>query len=185
VAANIGQGMALHFGLVGLLLNPFLLFIALFVWSGAGQEAAMRRMRAALGGIPLERAMITDFRTLAPTDTLAHAVDLLLTGAQQDFPVVDGQTVVGILNRTDLLAALARHDQQSPVSDSMRRDFLVADASDMLDGVFQKLQAHECHTAPVLRRGNLIGLLTMENLGEFLSIQAALAAPPRTRRVAG
>jgi Zn-dependent protease/CBS domain-containing protein len=185
VAANIGQGMALLFGLVGLFLNPFLLFIALFVWIGAGQEAAMTQMRSALGGIPLERAMITDFRTLAPTDTLAHAVDLLLTGAQQDFPVVDGQTVVGILNRTDLLAALARHDQQSPVSDSMRRDFLVADASDMLDGVFQKLQAHECHTAPVLRRGNLIGLLTMENLGEFLSIQAALAAPPRTRRVAG
>jgi Zn-dependent protease/CBS domain-containing protein len=184
VAANIGQGMALLFGLVGLFLNPFLIFIALFVWIGAGQEAAMTQMRSALGGIPLERAMITDFRTLAPTDSLAQAVDLLLTGAQQDFPVVEGQTVIGILNRADLLAALARRDRDSPVSDAMRRDFLVADASDMLDGVFQKLQTHECHTAPVLRRGHLVGLLTMENVGEFLSIQAALSTPARSGRTA-
>ena len=184
VAANIGQGMALLFGLVGLFLNPFLLFIALFVWIGAGQEAAMTQMRSALGGIPLERAMITDFRTLAPSDPLARAVDLLLTGAQQDFPVVDGHTVVGILNRADLLTALARRHEEAPVSEAMRRDFLVADASDMLDVVFQKLQAHECHTAPVLRRGSLIGLLTMENLGEFLSIQAALSAPARSGRPA-
>ena len=182
VAANIGQGMALLFGLVGLFLNPFLLFIALFVWIGAGQEAAMTQMRSALGGIPLERAMITDFRTLAPTDSLAHAVDLLLAGAQQDFPVLEDHTVVGVLKRADLLTALAQRDRQSPVSDAMRRDFLVADASDMLDVVFQRLQAHECHTAPVLRRGNLIGLLTMENLGEFLSIQAALTGPTRGGR---
>jgi Zn-dependent protease len=65
IAANIGQGMAFLFGLVGLFSNPFLIFIALFVWIGAGQEAAMTQMKSALGGIPLERAMITDFRTLA------------------------------------------------------------------------------------------------------------------------
>lgn len=174
LAANIGQGMALLFGLVGMFSNPFLLFIALFVWIGAGQEAAMTQMKSALGGIPLERAMITDFRTLAPSDSLARAVDLLLSGAQQDFPVVEGRTVVGILNRADLLRALAGHDQQSPVSEVMRRDFLVADASEMLDLVFQRLQGHECHTMPVVRRGDLIGLLTMDNLGEFLSVQAVL-----------
>ena len=80
LAANIGQGMAFLFGMLGLFFNPFLIFIALFVWIGAGQEAAMTQMKAALGGIPLERAMITDFRTLAPQDSLARAVELLLSG---------------------------------------------------------------------------------------------------------
>lgn len=178
LAANIGQGMALVFGLIGLFSNPFLIFIALFVWIGAGQEAAMTQMKSALGGIPLERAMITDFRTLAPDDTLAHAVELLLSGAQQDFPVVDRRGVVGVLTRGDLLAALARQEQRAQVAQVMRRDFLVADASDMLDTAFQRLQGHACHTIPVVRHGQLVGLLTMDNVGEFLSVQAAIRKQP-------
>jgi len=186
LAANIGQGMALAFGLIGLFFNPFLVFIALFVWIGAGQEAAMTQMKSALGGIPLERAMITDFRTLAPNDSLTRAVELLLSGAQQDFPVVDAGAVVGILTRGDLLTALARQEQQAPIEQVMRRDFLVADASDMLDLTFQRLQDLKCRTIPVVRRGNLVGLLTMDNVGEFLSIQAALAGRPGPRtQVAG
>lgn len=182
LAANIGQGMALVFGLIGLFGNPFLMFIALFVWIGAGQEAAMTQMKSALGGIPLERAMITDFRTLAPDDPLAHAVELLLSGAQQDFPVVDARAVVGILTRGDLLTALARQEQRAPVAQVMRRDFLVADASDMLDITFQRVQGHECHTVSVLRHGDLVGLLTMDNVGEFLSVQAAIGTQPAGRQ---
>jgi CBS-domain-containing membrane protein len=128
--------------------------------------------------------MITDFRTLAPQDSLARAVDLLLAGAQQDFPVVDGTAVVGILTRADLLTALARHEQQSPVADVMRREFLVADASDMIDVVFERLQGHECRTIPILRRGSLIGLLTMDNVGEFLGIQTAIGGRQRTASAA-
>ena len=181
IAATIGQGMAFLFGLIGLFVNPFLLFIALFVWIGAGQEAAMTQMRTAMGGIPLERAMITDFRTLAPTDSLAYAAELLLSGTQQDFPVVDGGALVGILTRGDLVQGLARQEQRSPVAGVMRRDFVTADALDMLDVAFQRLQGHDCRTIPVVRHGRLIGLLTMDNLGEFLSVQAALGG----RRAAG
>jgi Zn-dependent protease len=181
LAANIGQGMAFLFGLLGLFFNPFLIFIALFVWIGAGQEAAMTQMKAALGGIPLERAMITEFRTLSPNDTLARAVELLLSGAQQDFPVVEDRAVVGILTRANLLTALARQEQHSPVADVMQRDFLVADASDMIDVAFQRLQGRDCHTIPVIRRGHLVGLLTMENVGEFLGVQTAIGAADRQR----
>lgn len=182
VAATIGQGMAFFFGLLGLFTNPFLMFVALFVWIGAGQEAAMTQMRSALGGIPLERAMITEFRTLSVQDTLARAVELLLSGAQQDFPVLDGRTVVGILTRADLLTALARRDQRSPVAEVMRRDFHVADAADMIDVALQRLQGHECQTIPILRRGELVGLLTMDNVGEFLSVQVAVGGREAPRR---
>jgi len=173
VAASVGQGMALLFGLVGLLFNPFLIFIALFVWIGAAQEAAMTQMRFALGGIPLERAMITDFRTLTPGEPLSRAVDLLLAGSQQDFPVVDGGTIVGVLTRADLFAGISRRAAGAIVSDVMRRNVQVADASEMIEVALQRLQGCDCHTMPVVRRGELVGLLTMENVGEFLSVQAA------------
>jgi transposase-like protein/predicted transcriptional regulator len=184
-AATIGQGMALFFGLVGLFTNPFLIFIALFVWIGAGQEAAMTQMKAALGGIPLERAMITEFRTLSVQDSLASAVDLLLSGAQQDFPVMDGRTVVGVLTRADLLRALARQDQRSLVAEVMRRDFHFADAGDMIEVALQRLQGGDCQTIPVLRRGDLVGLLTMDNVGEFLGVQAAVQGRIKLRTAKG
>jgi CBS domain-containing protein len=177
IAAVVGQGMALFFGLVGLFGNPLLIFIALFVWIGASQEAAMTQMRTALGGIPVERAMITEFRTVAPGDTLAHAAGLLLAGTQHDFPVVDGGTVVGMLTRPDLLAALSRLSGESTIEAVMRRDVPEAEAAEMIDVAFQRLQGCNCHTMPVVRRGSLVGLLTMENVGEFVSVQAALDAP--------
>src|SRR5687768_10181493 len=68
IAATIGQGIALLFGFIGLFTNSFLLFIALFVWIGAGQEASMVQVRHSLGGIPITRAMQTDFQILSRSE---------------------------------------------------------------------------------------------------------------------
>ena len=173
LAATVGQGMALVFVIVGLFINPFLLFIALFVWIGATQEAAFTQVRSALAGIPLQRVMVTDFRTLMATDTLERAVELLLAGAQHDFPVMDGDRVVGVLLRADLLTALARKSQASHVANVMRECHM-AQASEMVEGALQRLQDRGCPTIPVLQGDRLVGLLTMDNIGEFLSVRSAL-----------
>jgi Zn-dependent protease len=43
IAAAVGRVMAVIFGVAGLLWNPMLIFIAMFVWFGAGQEARLAR----------------------------------------------------------------------------------------------------------------------------------------------
>jgi Zn-dependent protease len=171
-ASMVGQGMAIVFGFVGLQGNPMLIFIALFVWIGAGQEASVVLMKSALAGIPLRRAMLTEFRTLTPTSTLADAVDLLLTGSQQDFPVVANGRVEGILTRSDLVKALPQRGRTALVGESMRQCPL-AQASEMLETVMGRLRSGNCHTIPVLEHDALVGLLTMDNVGEFLMIQTA------------
>jgi Zn-dependent protease/predicted transcriptional regulator len=184
VAAYVGQAMALAFGLLGLFTNPFLVFIALFVWIGAAQEASMVQMRTGLSGIPVSRAMLTDFHSVAPDDAAKRVLDLILAGSQQDFPVVDGGQggrVAGVLLRSDVLKALAQRGSDWRVRDIMRREFEVVDAADMLDTAFARLQSCNCHTLPVTSRGALVGLLTMENVGEFLLIQSALGRSPRSR----
>ena len=80
VAASVGQALAIVFGFIGLLYNPFLVFIALFVWMGAASEASMVQMKSALGGIPVSKAMIADFRSLRPTDSLEQAIEHVLAG---------------------------------------------------------------------------------------------------------
>src|SRR5262245_56758073 len=121
IAASIGQGIALLFGILGCFFNPFLIFIAVFVWLAGAQEAGLVQMRSALGEIPVMRAMITDFRALGSDDPLAQAVEHLLGGFQQDFPVVEDGRLVGVLTRNDLAAALGRHGPETRVGDVMQR----------------------------------------------------------------
>src|SRR5437763_593584 len=78
IAASVGQGMALLFGLLGLVWNPFLLFIALFVYMGAAEEAATVQAEIAFRGVPVRAAMMTRFATLSPADPLSRATGLLL-----------------------------------------------------------------------------------------------------------
>ena len=122
IAANVGQGLAFLFGLIGLFSNPFLLFIALFVWIGASQEASMVQMRNSISGIPVTLAMQTNFETLSPTDRLDRVVSLILAGSQQDFPVVEDGQFVGVLTRDDFIRALSERGQNTPVADVVRRN---------------------------------------------------------------
>ncbi len=174
IAASIGQGMAFLFGIIGLFSNPFLVFIAFFVWIGAQQEASMVQMKSALGGIPVGKAMLTDFKTLSPRNNLGQAVQTILDGSQQDFPVLDDDRVVGVLLRNDLMAALNLRGQTALVAEVMRRDFDLVHPGDMLEPVFARLQACGCHFFPVMQNDQLVGLLSMDNIGEFLMIQSAL-----------
>lgn len=174
IAAYVGQGFALLFGFIGLFSNPFLVFVALFVWIGAAQEASMVQMRNSLGGIPVTRAMQTDFQLLSPSDTLGRAVELILSGAQQDFPVVENGRVVGILDRDRLISALSQNGQNALVGDGMRQDVPEVDSHDMVESVLMRLQETGAKTLPVTHNGQLVGLITAENITEFLMIRSAL-----------
>ena len=173
IAASLGQSIAILFGFLGIVSNPFLLFIALFVWIGAAQESSMTQIKSALAGIPVSRAMLTDFQTVSQRDTLFRAVELILAGSQQDFPVVSAGQVAGILTRSDILAGLTQRGPDTAVAEVMQRQFEIFDSFEMLETAFARLQACQCQTAPVTHAGQLIGLLTQDNVGEFLMIQAA------------
>jgi Zn-dependent protease len=182
-AATVGQGMAFLFGFLGLFTNPLLLLIALFVWIGAGQEAAAAEMKSSLAGVPVREAMLTDFKALAPNATLADAARLLLAGSQQDFPVVEGGQVRGILAHADLFQALRERGEHVRVTEVMRRDFEVVRPEEWLDAALAHVRAEKGLTLPVLQDGRLVGLLTAENIGEFFMIRAALGSAPRPAAV--
>src|SRR5262250_2138195 len=120
VAATVGQGFAFVFGFLGLLWNPFLIFIALFVYIGASQEAALAQMKDVSRRFPVSSAMVREFRTLSENASLQEAVDALLATSQHDFPVINGAgQVAGVLTRHDLIAALRKDDPHIVVGDVM------------------------------------------------------------------
>jgi Zn-dependent protease len=175
VAAVIGQGLALVFGFIGLFSNPFLLFIALFVWIGASQESSVAQVKNSVSGIPVTRAMMTDFKTLSPRDNLSQVVALILAGSQHDFPVVDANgRVAGILDRDAFMRALTQHGQSAPVMDFIRRDLPEVDSFEMIEMALMRLNEVGSKTLPVTHQGQLVGIITMENITEYLMIRSAL-----------
>jgi Zn-dependent protease/CBS domain-containing protein len=174
VAASVGQAFAFIFGIVGLFSNPMLLFIAFFVWMGASQEASMVQMKNSISGIPVTHAMLTDFEVLNPGDNLSRVVDLILAGSQHDFPVMQNERVIGILDRDTFMKALSNNGQDTPVVDVMRRNFTEVDSHDMVESALMQLQKYGSKTLPVMHNGKLVGLLTSENVTEYLMIRSAL-----------
>jgi len=177
-AAKVGRFFALIFGIVGIfILNaPTLVLVALFVWLGAAGEAASVSQAAVLEGIPIQQVMITDLRTLAPSDPLSRAVEYVLAGFQQDFPVVEGGAVVGVLTRSALLQALGQRPPNALVGEVMHRQFEVADPTEPVEQALARLRGCGCQSLPVVRGRQLLGLLTLDNVGEFMMIRAALEA---------
>ena len=174
IAANVGQAFAFVFGFIGLISNPFLVFIALFVWMGASQEASMVQMKNSISGIPVTRAMLTDFALLSPRDMLSRVVGLILAGSQHDFPVIQDGQVVGILDRDTFMKALAERGQNALVGEVMRRDITEIDSHEMVDAVLMRIQENGSKTLPVTHNGQLVGLVTSENITEYLMIRSAL-----------
>ncbi|HWH71277.1 MAG TPA: site-2 protease family protein [Candidatus Sulfotelmatobacter sp.] len=191
IAAYVGQTIALGFGFLGLssfffgagaFSNPFLVFIALFVWVGAAQEAGLVQMRSALGDVSVSQLMITDFRSLTPREPLARAVELLLAGWQHDFPVLEEGRVVGLLTRQGLVNGLAQLGRNAPVIECMARQFATVNPAETAEAVLVRLRTGEDQTMLVTKDGTLLGILASENLGEYLMIQAALRGEAEARK---
>jgi Zn-dependent protease/CBS domain-containing protein len=175
IAAQLGQAMALLFGIIGLFFNPLLIFIALFLWMGASGEAKLSEAKWMAHGVPVSAAMARQVESVPVDSTLRVAVQRMLEGFQRDFPVVDeAARVVGVLTGESMLRALATTGLDTPVRDSRDREPQLLHPADNLESVFIRLMS-ENKPAPVVdERGRLVGLVTNESLGEYLMIRNAL-----------
>jgi Zn-dependent protease/CBS domain-containing protein len=171
MAAWMGRALAISMGLYGLISAQFLLvFIAFFVYLGAAQEGVAAMGRQLTHGIPVRAAMITRFERLGHGDTVRDAANLLLSTAQQDFPVMHGDQVIGLLGRNLLLKALAQEGPDAYVAGVMDRDYLTLEpAADLAEVLPLMARAGRC--ALVMDGDRLVGLLTTDNLAEFLMLR--------------
>jgi Zn-dependent protease len=171
VAAWMGRMLAISMGLYGLLYSHFLLvFVAFFVYLGAAQESAAAMGRLLTAGIPVRAAMLTEYHTLTHGNTIRDAANLLLATSQQDFPIVHAEQVIGLLGRNALLRAMANDGPDVYVAGYMDREYTALSPDANLAEVLP-LMAHTGACALVMDGGRLLGLLTTENLSQFLLLR--------------
>jgi Zn-dependent protease/CBS domain-containing protein len=175
-AASIGQAVAFALGFIGLLYNPILIFIAIFVYLAAAAEAHSVAMRAMAHGIPVGAAMITQFATLTPEAHVDEAVQTSLRTSQSEFPVVDAaRRPIGLLGRNELIHALKQLGPDARVREAMSSTLPTVQERRCLEDAVRLLQETAAHAVAVVdSMDRLVGLVTTETIGQMLMLRKAL-----------
>src|ERR671917_351715 len=179
ISSAVGQFFAAAFFLTGLLTGNLLLaLIAVFIFFGAGGEAQMVRQREQMRGLSVSDVMGSRRRTetVTPYHTFGQVLDMVIHGYQEDFPVVDEEgNLVGMITRNEIMTAAHSPERYASVRDVMKTDFptISPDADLFTDGA-RILQESSLRALPVVKAGDLVGMLTMDDIG-----QAALLRNPR------
>lgn len=170
IAARVGQGLALLFGLWGFMSGSWtMVIIAIFVWMGAGQENQGVQVKHTLGETSVGQAMTQVPQTLQVNDSLSKAVELTLSTSQADFPVLEwgSNRVAGMLSETDLLRGLKTLGAGAAVREVMRKPVAFTSPNEPLHQAQQKMLTGQTRALPVLNsQGELQGLLTVADINE-------------------
>jgi Zn-dependent protease len=176
IAGSIGQVFAVVLGIAGVMLQaPLMMLVAFFIFLGAGSEASAVATRIAGRGLQVRQMMVTEFHTIPVYATLSQAVDLLLSGEQREFPVVDnlGRTE-GILTRDNLIRGLSRGGPESTVAEAMTPAAPSVPPTLGFQEALEKLRASGLPALPVVdAAGSLVGMLTLDNITDLLLIRRA------------
>jgi stage IV sporulation protein FB len=177
IAARVGQGLAFFFGFLGLMGNPILIFIAIFVYLAATAEARQTGLQDVARNIGVRDAMITHYETLGPQATISDAADALLHTTQHEFPVIDGGGHLrGVLTRNAMIEALRATGPATPVLDAMATNIPVIGLNSRLEKALQAMQAANAPAIGIVDADQrLVGYISPENIGELMMIRPASA----------
>jgi CBS domain-containing protein/Zn-dependent protease len=179
-ATGLGQVIALAAMLGGMLMHdPWLVLAGFFIMIGAQIEDQGVFFQSVVDTVRMREVMLTDFATLSASDTLADALSRCVHSLQEDFPVVRGPQLVGIVSRQRIVDAL-RNDGNGYIQSVMSRAFQVAKPEDTLGTTIRRLTAGQgLALIPVTESGRVVGIVSVQNL---MSSMALLSEQRRIER---
>ncbi|MDJ0646552.1 MAG: site-2 protease family protein [Flavobacteriaceae bacterium] len=172
IASRIGQTIAVLFLLLGLLYNPFLVFIALFVFLGAYGENRLVQNFALLDGHTVKEAMMTNITVFKPQDPIEMAVKALISGTENNFIVMEDDVVKGIIYHKNIIENSKYPNR--PIKEVMNTSFQKINSGDDLKKTFRFISAERRPFFPVEENGKFVGAIDLTNLSEFIALQTKL-----------
>jgi CBS domain-containing protein len=136
----------------------------------------MVKQRELTSGLTVSDVMGTKphTETVTPNHTFGEVLDSVIHGYQEDFPVVDeGGNLVGMLTREEIMTAAHSPERYSSVRDLMKTNVpTISSQADLFEDGLRLLQKSGLRALPVTENGELVGMLTIEDVG-----QASLLGP--------
>jgi Zn-dependent protease/CBS domain-containing protein len=170
-AISISHAIAMVLMVAGLFSNTWLTMVGVIIFSAAQLEERAVIFQSVLDDVRLEEVMLTDFATLSPADTLEDALEKAVHSLQDDFPVVRGSDMVGVISRQRILEAL-RVEGNGYIQAAMNKIFEVSVRQESLATAFRKLTSRNLSIIPVVEDQRLVGIVTLQNLMHSMALLA-------------
>lgn len=177
-AVNLGNVFAALFMMVGLVTSQWFMLVGLVIFMAGQLEERTVMFQSVVEAVHMEDIMLTHFSTLSPADTLEDALNLAVHCLQDDFPVVSGSDLVGVITRQTIVERL-RREGNGYVQGAMNKAFEIASRTESLGSVFRKLTSRGLTLIPVVEEERLVGIVTLQNLMHSMGL---LAESRRLRR---
>jgi len=178
-AVSISNAIAMVLIFGGLFMSEnWLTMVGVVIFFAAQLEERALVFQWVLDNVRLEEVMLTDFATLSPADTLEDALEKAVHSLQDDFPVVRGSDMVGVISKQRILDAL-RAEGNGYVQAVMNKIFEISVRQDSLGSAFSKLTARSSSVIPIVEDQRLVGIVTLQNL---MHSTALLAESRKLRR---
>lgn len=152
-------------------LSPWLIMGGFFVFIGAQLEDQGVMFQSVVETVRMRDVMLTDFDTMSPSDTLSDALYKAIHSLQDDFPVVRGPNLVGVVSRQGIVQAL-RQEGNGYVQGIMSRAFQVAQPDDSLGVLIRRIGSGRLSLIPVAESGRVVGIVTWQNLSSSMGLLA-------------
>lgn len=152
-------------------LSPWVIMVGFFIFIGAQLEDQGVVFQSVVETVRMRDVMLTEFSTMSPSDTLADALFKAIHSLQDEFPVVRGANLVGIVSRQGILQAL-RSDGNGYVQSIMSRSFQVAEPEDSLGLMIRRIAGGRMSLVPITERGRIVGIVTWQNLSSSMGLLA-------------
>lgn len=174
IAATIGQGLAILFGLVGLFTNPWLLFIAFFIYIGAEEEAHIVKLKSIIRDIPVRDIVIriNDYLFVKPEATMDELLDRMYHSPVAFLLVGVPWDLEGVITKDEILESLRKKTPDLTAKDIMRKDFILAPLSTSLTEILEKIPEYSSEIIVVVDNDEVIGILTPENILKFFVFES-------------
>ncbi len=170
-ASGLGQIIAISTFVAGIFFqNIWLLMFGFFIYIGAHMEDQGTMFQSVVDTVLMRDIMLTDFSMLSASDTLEDALQKALHTLQDEFPVVRGGALVGVVSREGILDAL-RNDGNGYVQAIMSRAFATAQPGDSLGQIIRRTSGgNGLPLVPILEGERIVGIVTFQNLMQSMQM---------------
>ncbi|MFL7813944.1 MAG: site-2 protease family protein [Anaerolineales bacterium] len=174
-AVLVGQILSWGFGLWGFLSgNFFLIILAFFIYTGAGQEGRMVQAKHVLGDLRVEQAYSRGVRSIDLNEPLETALQATLHSFQSSFPICDEGGLAGMLPYSVLVHSLEKKDRQTPIRLVMKTGIAPVSPQDKLIEVQKRMTLEGVDALPVVGQEGFLGMITSQDLNEAYRLSLAL-----------
>ena len=160
IAADIGKGFAIIFGIIGLFFSPFLILIALFIYIGANMESTAVKYSHLLQDMIVGDIMTRPVTTVPPTLPVSQMIDMMYTSKHLGFPVVERDQLVGMITLMDVNRTSPIDREAMQVRDIMTRDPITLPPAAPVIDAMKIMSAHDIERIPIVKDDKIIGIVT-------------------------